>query len=60
MAVVGQFMLIVFGVLLFAKLARIVLFDGAGESLGGGDTVIAIAVAVMVTGGWLRRSGTKS
>ena len=60
MAIVGQFVLIVFGVLLFEKLARIVLFDGAGESLGGGDTVIAIAVAVMVTGGWLRRSGTGS
>ncbi len=60
LAEAGQFILIVLGVLLIEKLARIVLFKGARESLGGGDIVIAIAVAVLVTGGWIDRFRTKS
>ncbi len=60
LAEASQFILIVFGVLLIEKLARIVLFEGARESLGGGDIVIAIAAAVLVTGGWIDRFRTKS
>jgi hypothetical protein len=53
---IGRFLLIVFGVLLIAKLGRSALFDGPREAVGGGDVTVAIGVAVAVTGGWLRRS----
>ena len=56
MAEAGRFILIILGVLLIEKLARVALFDGQGESLRGLDVVIAIAVGVLVMGGWLRRA----
>ena len=59
LAVVGQFILIVFGVLLIEKLVRVLVFEGARESRGGGDIVVAIAAAVFVTGGWLDRLRAK-
>ena len=53
----GRFVAITIGVLLIELIARMILFDGLRESLGGSDVVIAIAVAVAVMGGWLTRSG---
>ncbi|WP_296679273.1 hypothetical protein [Novosphingobium sp.] len=55
-AVINRFLLVVLGVLLADKLARVALFDGAREDLGGLDVVVAITVAVVVAGSWLRRS----
>lgn len=54
LAEAGRFIAIVFGVLLIELLARTLLFDGERERLGGGDIVVAIAAAVLVTGGWLK------
>lgn len=53
LAEVGRFISIVFGVLLTVKLARVALFDGADEDIGGGDIAVAIGVAVAIMGGWL-------
>ena len=58
LAEAGRFILIVFGVLLIALIARAFLFDGLREKVGGIDVVIAIAVAVAVMGGWLTRSSS--
>ena len=55
LAEAGRLISIVFGVLLIVKLARIALFDGADEDIGGGDIAVAIGVAVAVMGGWLNR-----
>mgnify|MGYP006176358197 FL=1 len=55
LAEVGRFISIVFGVLLIVKLARVALFDGAGEDIGGGVIAVAIGVAVAIMGGWLKR-----
>ena len=55
---IGQFILIASGVLLIEKLARVMVFDGTREMLSGGDIAIAIAAAVMVSGGWLDRRRT--
>ena len=60
LAEAGRFILIVFGVLLIEKLVRVAVFEGPREQLGGGDTVIAIAVAVIITGGWIGRTRTGS
>ena len=56
LSVVNRFVLIVLGTLLIAKLSRIAFYDGPAEQLGGIDVVIALAIAVAITGGWLRRS----
>ena len=60
LAEAGRFILIVFGVLLIEKLVRVAVFEGPREQFGGGDIVIAIAVAIIVTGGWIGRTRTGS
>ncbi len=54
MAEASRFILIVLGALLVATIARTLIFDGARESIGAIDVIVAIAIAVIVMGGWLR------
>ena len=56
LAEAGRFILIVLAVLLIDKLVRVAVLDGPGESVGGLDVAVAIAVGVTVMGGWLRRA----
>jgi hypothetical protein len=59
MAEASRFILIVLGVLLICTIARTVIFDGPREEIGALDVVVAIAIGVIVMGGWLRRGGER-
>ena len=55
MAEASRFILIVLGVLLACTIARTMIFDGPREEIGAVDVILAIAIAVIVMGGWLQR-----
>ena len=54
LAETSRFIMVMFAVLAVCLIARTILFESESARLGDGDIVIAIAAAVIVTGGWLR------
>ena len=56
---ISRFVSIVFAVLAVSIVIRAILFGYDEAEIGGGDMVIAIAVATAMVGGWLKREAEK-
>lgn len=56
----GRFILWTFAVLIADSILRALFLGTAPAELGGSDVVIAMAVATMIEGGWLKRSQVSS